>query len=379
MLKATVRRGRFRHWGDGMTTKPWLIYGASGYTGELIAEEAHRQGLKPILAGRSESKVRPLAERIGCEWRVAALDDPGALAQALRDVQAVLHCAGPFVETSQPMVEACLQTGVHYLDITGEIPVFEAAYARDAQAQQRGIVLMPGVGFDVVPTDCLAKYLADRMPEAWSLDIAIAALGGTSAGTTKSALRGLLRGGLVRRNGRLEAYPIGRGRRTVRFADRERLVLPIPWGDLASAWRSTAIPNITTYAALPPATIRGMARFGWLGNGLLPVMRPLLAQPALQDRIDRWIERRIQGPDADARETGIAHLWACVTDRQGNTRQAFLDTAEGYRFTSLSALAAVRRVLDGQWSGALTPAQAFGADFVLDIPGSFRQEGDGIR
>jgi short subunit dehydrogenase-like uncharacterized protein len=305
---------------------------------------------------------------------VANLDDGAALSRLLDGVDAVLHAAGPFVETSKPMVDACLATGTHYLDITGEIPVFEAAYARDEAARRQQIVLMPGVGFDVVPTDCLARHLADLMPDAWSLDIALATAAQPSAGTAKSAARGLLRGGLARRDGRLEAYPLGRGVRTVRFPDRERLVMPIPWGDLASAWRSTRIPNVTTYAALPPKAIRAMKSFGWLASASLPLLRPLIEDTPLQATIDAWIERKVHGPDAQEQQAGTSYIWASVSDRQGRTKQATLQTVGGYPFTAMSAVAAVAGVLASHQSGDLTPSQAFGADFVLTIPGSERQD-----
>jgi short subunit dehydrogenase-like uncharacterized protein len=356
-----------------VTDKRWMIYGATGFTGTLIAEEARRQGLGPVLAGRSEAKVRALAERLDCEWRVADLADPVAIRAALNGVAAVVHAAGPFVDTSAPMVAACLAAGTHYLDITGEIPVFEAAYALDAAARSRQVVLLPGVGFDVVPTDCLAVHLAEGMPDACRLDIAIAAIGKASAGTAKSALRGLLRGNLVRREGRLTAYPLGLGELQVPFPDRVRWAMPIPWGDLASAWRSTAIPEITTYAALPSSAIRSLQRFGWLANAALPALRPLLARPFLQHRLDAWIARRIRGPDADERAAGRSFVWARVSNRQGDTHAAWLETAEGYHFTAMAAVAAVQRVHDGQLAGAVTPAQAFGSDFVLAVPGSRRQ------
>src|SRR6266849_1625195 len=141
----------------------WLIYGANGYTGELIAREAARRGHRPILAGRSADRIVPLARELGCESRAFALDRIG---DALDGIALALHCAGPFIRTSAPMVAACLRSGAHYLDITGEIPVFEAIMKRDADAKARGVTLLPGVGFDVVPTDCLAAMLARRMPDA---------------------------------------------------------------------------------------------------------------------------------------------------------------------------------------------------------------------
>jgi len=134
----------------------WMLYGANGYTGALIAEEAKRRGLTPVLAGRRADAVRPLAERLGLPHEVFPLEDHVALDRALERVDAVLLAAGPFSPTSRAVVDACIRTRRHYLDVTGEIAVFEAIFARDAEARERGAVLLPGVGFDVVPSDCLA-------------------------------------------------------------------------------------------------------------------------------------------------------------------------------------------------------------------------------
>src|SRR6266550_6648973 len=150
----------------------WMIYGANGYTGQLIAELANNHGEKPILAGRNAAKVRALAEKLGLPWRAFALDRPD-----LRDIELVLHCAGPFSATSRPMVDACLLARAHYLDITGEIDVFESVLGRDEEARQRGIVLLPGAGFDVVPSDCLAALLKQRLPSATKLELAFAPIG----------------------------------------------------------------------------------------------------------------------------------------------------------------------------------------------------------
>src|SRR5436305_11305136 len=105
-------------------TKNFLIYGANGYTGELITRFAVEQGLRPILAGRRADATRMVAAKYGLDHRVFWLDDASQLESALGEVTAVLHCAGPFSLTSRPMVEACLRSGTHYMDITGEIAVF---------------------------------------------------------------------------------------------------------------------------------------------------------------------------------------------------------------------------------------------------------------
>ncbi|RME45233.1 MAG: NAD-dependent epimerase/dehydratase family protein, partial [Caldilineae bacterium] len=211
---------------------PWMIYGANGYTGQLLVEEAVKRGHHPLLAGRSAAKIAPLAEKYGLEWVAFSLDDESALRKAVGGVGLVFHAAGPFIHTARPMRSACLAAGAHYLDITGEIPVLQESLAGDAAARERGIALISGAGFDVIPTDCAAVHTARRLPGATTLDIAIASLTRPSAGTAKSMLEGLTRGGWVRRDGKLVPHPPGRGARTIHFPHRPLTVVPIPWGCL---------------------------------------------------------------------------------------------------------------------------------------------------
>src|SRR5262245_53100629 len=147
----------------------FLIYCANGYTGSLIARAAVARGHQPVLAGRHAEPLAALARELRLAHRIFALDSPDAVANAIRGVQMVLHCAGPFAHTSKPMADACLRTGVHYLDITGEVSVFEALAARSAEARAAGVMLLPGAGFDVVPSDCLAAHLQRRPPSATRL------------------------------------------------------------------------------------------------------------------------------------------------------------------------------------------------------------------
>ena len=201
-----------------MTKPAWMIYGAYGYTGELVAQEALRRGHRPVLAGRSAEHLKPLAARLGLESVAIDLSDPAALTRALDGVKLVFHAAGPFVDTSDIMIRACLAAGVSYVDITGEIPVFRNTFSYDDAAKQKGVALMSGVGFDVVPTDCLARYVAEKVPGATDLEIAFAAIGYPSVGTAKSSFDGMLRGGLVRRNGELVPMSFGKGGKRVRFS-----------------------------------------------------------------------------------------------------------------------------------------------------------------
>jgi short subunit dehydrogenase-like uncharacterized protein len=343
----------------------WLLYGASGYTGQLIAEEAVRRGHRPVLAGRSREKLLPLAERLGLELAPVGLEDVRSLVSTLEGLPLVLHAAGPFIRTSEPMVQACLAAGAHYLDITGEIPVFENTFHHDAEARARGITLMSGVGFDVVPTDCLARYVAEQVPGAHELDIAIALSSQASAGTAKSALEHLPSGGRVRRGGALLPWRMGQGVRRVRFSDSERTVVPIPWGDLVTAWHTTGIPNITTYMTLP----RGAAR---LLRFTYPVLKRMLAVDAVRHGAERLIESRVHGPNETARNENHTQIWAEARAADGRRAQAWLELPEGYAFTAVAAVRAVEEVLARKPQGALTPAKAFGADFVLSIPGCRR-------
>ena len=340
----------------------YLIYGAYGYTGTLVANRAVQQGHEPVLAGRDEQALRRLASRLGLEARPVALDEPDRLRSVLGEVPAVVHCAGPFAHTSAPMVEACLDTGTHYLDVTGEIPVLEALMARDAEATAADVLLLPAVGFDVVPTDCLARALAEQMPDAETLEIAFVGQGAVSKGTLKTAVEQMGEGGRVRRDGELVSVPVGWTSRTVPFGDHPRTVVSIPWGDLVTAGRSTGIPNVTVYTHLPP----------WL-RALLPLAQPLqgvLAWPPLQALLKRVVERWGPAPTAADREQGATHVWASTRNARGERRSMRLRGPEAYRFTARTAVAAAERVADGPPAvGAHSPSTALGASFVRTIEG----------
>jgi short subunit dehydrogenase-like uncharacterized protein len=346
-------------------TDTWLIYGANGYTGTLLAEEAVRRGHAPLLAGRSRAALEPLSRRLGLEYRVVGLEDPAALVHALAGVRLVLHAAGPFVHTAQPMLDACLAAHASYVDITGELPVFQAAYALDAAARAAGITIMPGAGFDVVPSDCLCKHVAELVPHARRLELAVLGIGSPSAGTLKSVIEALPSGACRRADGRLVPVPMGKGGRRVQMPRGPQLAMPMPIADLETAFRSTGIPDITTYFVMPGRSGRRLAR-------IAPLL-PLLTRPALVRRaLGALVERRVTGPDAEARARGRSWLWARAEDEAGTGSEAWLETPEGYALTAVAGVRVVERLLAAPLTGAYSPAQAFGADFVLELPGTRR-------
>ncbi len=350
-----------------MDKSNWLIYGANGYTGQLVVEEALRKGHKPILAGRSEQRIRPIAERTGLNYVVFDPSDANSLKKALSGVELVFNAAGPFTHTSTPIIKACLDYKINYTDITGEIPVFQNIFSYDSRAKQSGIALMPGIGFDVIPTDCLANYVTEQVPGALELELAFAGLEHISPGTMKTMVEMIPGGGLVRRNSELVAYPLGRGAKKVLFPDGDHTVIPIIWGDLETAYHSTGVKNITTYMAYPDFMIP------FLPAGIF-VMQKLFKSKIIQRMAQKMISMTIKGPDENAREKNRSYVWARALDDKGDERQAWLDIPETYLFTAISSVLTIEKILELHPKGALTPAMAFGADFVLEINGVKRYD-----
>ncbi|HJS22340.1 MAG TPA: saccharopine dehydrogenase NADP-binding domain-containing protein [Steroidobacteraceae bacterium] len=346
-----------------MSNASWLLYGATGYTGELIAREAAARAPRPILAGRNAPAIERLARELGCEARAFALDDPDAIARHLDGVALVLNCAGPFSATARPMMQACLAQRAHYLDITGEIEVFELGHSLDAAARSANVVVCPGVGFDVVPSDCLAARLKLALPDATHLALGFDSRTAPSRGTAKTMVEGLGMGSRVRADGRIVAIPLASRVREIDFGEGQKLAIAIPWGDVSTAYYTTGIANIEVYIPASPGTVRRMQRLNrwrWLA-GSAP--------------IQWWLKRRIArspaGPDAQQRERTPMSLWGEVRNAAGRTVVGRMRVANGYTVTVHASLGLVDRVLRDQPPGGYrTPSQIVGADFAAQLPGS---------
>lgn len=347
----------------------FILYGAYGYTGKLITRLAGEYGLRPLLAGRNAEKLAELAAESSFPHRAVDLTDAASLRDLLETAPLVLHAAGPFIRTAQPMIDACLATGTHYLDITGEIQVFAMAHRHGAAAREANIMLMPGVGFDVVPTDCLAAYLDAQLPDAEELKLAFAWQGGgISHGTAKTMLLGMGHPGAVRRRGKITPVKAAYKTANFPFSDQRNLqAVTIPWGDVFTAFHTTGIPNIETYFAAPLAQQRFMAWSNYLG--------PILRLQPVKNYFRKKIEARPAGPSDQKREKGRAFVFGAVRNEEGEVRAARLDTIEGYTLTARTALMITQKVIAGNWhSGYQTPAGQYGADLVLDVPDTRRED-----
>jgi short subunit dehydrogenase-like uncharacterized protein len=346
-------------------TGRFLIYGANGYTGELITRYAVERGMKPLLAGRNAIAIEELAKKHHLDYRVFALDETARLDAALQEVDMVLHCAGPFSITSRTMVEACLRNKKHYTDITGEISVFESMAALDDKAKASEIMVMPGVGFDVVPSDCLARHLKDRLPSATHLSLAFYGMGRISHGTQATMTMNVGRGGAIRKDGKITPVTAAWKSREIDFGEVKKLGVTIPWGDVSTAYYSTGIPNIEVFTVMPKQNLKmlKMSRYiGWL-----------LAAKPVQDYLQKQIPAG--GPSDEERAKGKTLLWGEASDLNGNRVVSRMQGPEGYTITALAALNIAQKILDGNFQpGFQTPAKAYGADLVLEIDGVTRQD-----
>jgi short subunit dehydrogenase-like uncharacterized protein len=343
-----------------------LLYGANGFSAKLILQELIKLELFPILAGRNFEEIKIIAKEHNLDFRVFNLNNLNEILINLDEINIVLNCAGPFINTIKPLLTACLEKGVHYLDITGEIGVFEITHSFHEQALEKGIIICPGVGFDVVPTDCLALMLKERFSHtARNLELAFHSQGGPSKGTALTSLGGSGKGSKIRREGKLITVPYGKFQKDISFPHKTLRVNSIPWGDVFTAYISTNIPNITVYMAMHPKTISKLSKgqkFLFLRN-----MKPI-----------KWfliqsIKKRIKGggPSQEIRKKSLSYIWGYISDGANNTYELFLKTPNSYDLTALTSAFAIQKVFSMKnFKGYFTPSQLFGSKFILEIPGT---------
>ncbi len=343
--------------------KKWLLYGATGYTGKLIVEEAIKRGLNPILAGRSEEKLQQLTQGNDLQYRVFDLSKRVIIAEQLKDIDVVLHCAGPFSATARQMMAACLFSQTHYLDITGEIDVFHHGYQLHKSAVKAGIIICPGVGFDVIPTDCLAASLKQALPDANSLWLGFSSKSGMSPGTAKTSVEGLVSGGKIRKNGKIIDVPLAYKVRQVDFGGGTLTATTIPWGDVATAFYSTAIPNIEVFIPMSERKVKQLKQ--------IEKIRAVLGWKWVQKLMKKKVDKNITGPDQSKRQKTQTHVWGEVINKQGEVKTARLITTNGYDLTVTGSLGIVQYLLSDEAlpSGYHTASQLMGADYVCTLPG----------
>jgi short subunit dehydrogenase-like uncharacterized protein len=344
-----------------------LIYGATGYTGRLIVRRALARGLRPIIAGRDRQAIASMAASCGVEWMSARVDDAARLRSLTSAANVLINAAAPFVSTSAALVDACIATGTHFLDITGEAESIEATAKWHDEAVQRRVMLMPGAGFDVVASDCLAAHVARRLPGARVLKLGFDISQPISRGSLKTSIEMAGRGVLVRRGGRLVRVAQGSLAYCFDYGYGPRVSLGVNLGDVSTAFFTTGIPNIETYlrATLPVwGAITTDRYWGWL-LATLPWQTLLKAQTT-------WLP---DGPSPQARSRGWAIVVADANDSNGRCVRARLRTADRYWFTALSTIGIAERILAGESvAGFQTPASVLGPDFARTLDGVSQED-----
>ncbi|MGW0791186.1 saccharopine dehydrogenase family protein [Streptomyces sp. NPDC002911] len=332
------------------STPRLLVYGATGYTGKLVAEHARQSGLDVVVAGRNQERVALLGKELGVESRAFTVDDPELLRAALDDITVVLNVAGPFRHTARPLMDACIDKGVHYLDTTAEFDIFATARSLHTEAAAAGVMIMSGAGWDVVPSDCVAAHAVARVADPVSLRIALKLLSATpeeaeglnlfSRGSIVSATEGIGDlGVLVRSEGDIVSLPEPRAA-SFDFGDEgPEECVSVSMGDLITSHLATGVPSIEVYVQVGQP---------------LPIDLDLSALP--------------DGPTAEEREVGRSKVLAEVTGRDGGVTRSLIDTPTGYRFTQLSSVEIARRVLAGSFTpGFQSPSSAYGSELALSI------------
>ncbi|WND01759.1 saccharopine dehydrogenase NADP-binding domain-containing protein [Temperatibacter marinus] len=345
-----------------MTDHQWMIYGAYGYSAQLIIELAVNKGLRPIVAGRNQEKTQAIAEKFNLESRAFDLTNHTVIKENLTGVSTVIHCAGPFSATSAPMIEGCLLAKTNYFDITGEISVFEHAHSKEIndRAIAADITICPGIGFDVIPTDCIAKTLSEAMPDATHLEMAFASKASLSPGTAKTSIEGLAKGTLERINGRIQS--VKAKVKTVPMSTGPQKVLQMSWGDVSTAYYTTGIPNIALYIGLPEKQINAAGKAAWF--------RWLFKMTFVQNYLKKKVEASVKGPDKTARDASSTHLWGKASNAKGQTIEAHLTTANGYTLTQIAPVMIIEHLCGASLAkGSQTPALLFGKNFVSTLDG----------
>jgi short subunit dehydrogenase-like uncharacterized protein len=345
-----------------------IVYGSYGYTGQLIVEECRLKNLEVVLSGRNAEALRKQSLETGFPFHAVDVSDSSALKDLLRKGKVVIHCAGPFQYTAQAMANACLATKTHYTDITGEYQVFEWLAGHDQNAKDAGIMIMPGTGFDVVPSDCLSVHLKNRLPSATHLQLAFTmSKGGLSRGTSKTMIEGLGNGSLIRKDGVLKKINLGEKILDVDFGPFTAKTLNIPWGDISTAWRSTKIPNIEVYTGATEKMISNAKRsryFNWL-----------LRQRWLKNYLQKKVDQKPAGPSEENRKQSRSYLWGKVWDEKGNACISRLETLSGYMLTAKTAVLIAEKIINNQYqAGYQTPGMAYGADLILELSGTVRTD-----
>jgi short subunit dehydrogenase-like uncharacterized protein len=355
-------------------TGPIAVYGATGYTGRLVAAELSRAEADFIVAGRNPQKLEALRSELELEApaRTARLDNAASLRDLLADCAVVIDCAGPFVRFGEPVLAAAVETETHYLDTTGEQPYMKMAFERyGLGAARAGIAVIPAMGFDYVPGDMLASLTAAGMGEVDELSMHYCWQDfQPSQGTARTTLEIISGDDLEWRN--MEWVKVGGG------VSRGTFAFPAPFGR-QRMFRYPSGEQITVPRHVPTRNVRvSMNAASFSSERLAPIflatVRPagLAMRTPLKRLVNAAISRLPEGQTPEQRER-MTWMIVCEAKRGEMERKGVISGKDVYGLTaaaiSRGAILASRRGFEGR--GGLAPSQAFDPKSFLTGLGRF--------
>ena len=342
------------------------VFGATGYTGRLIARALSDHGVPLLLAGRDASKLAALAAQVGgSDTLVASVADQASLDALARRARVLINCVGPFVDLGEPVVRAAIAAGAHYVDTTGEQPFLHAMAVHDQWAKSQGVAVIPALAFEIALSDCGASLAAAELDEVDAVVVTYVTRFHASQGTKRTALRVLQSDGFAYTNGRwVSEAP---GRRHV-FVDLPRPVgtvaaVSFPSAEVMTIPRHVAAREVRTYLSVPTVAAR-------LLSATAPLVAGLVRSPL--NRLGTWaLGDGTEGPDAETRRRDVFHI---AVDARGRRRgkpagqRLIIRGRDPYGLTAAICRQGAQLLLDGggRAAGVLAPAMAFDARRFLD-------------
>lgn len=341
-----------------------IVYGAYGYTGKLISNQLKDKIQDVLLSGKNENKLRTLSDNTGFSFLAIDLQNKKNLTELFSQTEIVINAAGPFINTCCQIIEACIESKSHYIDINGDIKVFEIIKSYGEKATQAGVMILSGAGFDIVPSDCLAVKLKKMMTNPTHLKIAFATSGGgISHGTALTVLGRIGEKALKREDGKLKQISMGKNSMWVDFGEAKKFTINMSWGDVSTAYTSTGIENIETYMAVKPK-IYYFLKLQFIFNWLLRL-------GIVRNMIKNYIDKNIVGPNEISREKAYSLFYAEIKNSSGHTMSARLKTDEGYNLTAKATVLIAKKVLNNDFKiGYQTPAKAYSENLIFEIEGT---------
>ena len=349
-----------------------VLYGATGYTGRLVADELERRGLEYVVSGRDEEKLTRLAEGRGATMRATPLDDDRALRELLADASAVISCAGPFTLAGHALVRAAVDTGTHYVDSTGEQPFIKLVFdSHGAAAERAGVALVPALGFDYAPGDFIARLAARGHEPLEELVMAYAVKGfGLSRGTMRSGLEIVKGGDVVYEDGNWRPAPFGVFRASFDFPEPigRQTMSRYPSGEVVTVPRHTRTKRVVSMV-----TTRTMAPHPALAP-ILPYTLPpfaLTMRTPLRGVLGRAIGALPEGPSEAERRAAEFTIVAVARGENGSERRGVVRGSDVYGLTAVTLVhgAELMSATGYDRAGALAPAAAYDPEAFLNYLG----------